>query len=86
MSDSEAVIDTPRSESSDETDESRNESTAFPQQLYLKVFDGNNLLTPMIHPHLDLSSLDDVGTIFSHAYVVCGMLPVRIAFQVWYAA
>ena len=55
--------------------ESRNESTAFYEQPYLKVFDGNNLLTPMIHPHLDLSSLDDVGTIFSHAYVVCGMLP-----------
>ena len=30
--------------------------------------------------HLDLSSLVDVGTIFSHAYIVCGTLLVRIAF------
>ena len=59
---------------------SRDMFAAFYDQAYIKVFDGNNLLTPVIHPHLDLSSLVAVGTIFSHAYVVCGMLPVRIAF------
>ena len=59
---------------------SRDMFAAFYEQAYLKVFDGNNLLTPSIHPHLNLSSLYDVGTIFSHSYIMCGMLPVRITF------
>ena len=59
---------------------SRDMFAAFYEQAYLKVCDGNNLLMPVIHPHLDMSSLVDIGTIFSHAYMVCGMLPVRIAF------
>jgi len=59
---------------------SRDMFAAFYEQAYLKVCDGNNLLMPVIHPHSDMSSLVDVGTIFSHAYMVCGRLPVRIAF------
>ena len=38
------------------------------------------LLTPIIHPQTDTSKLPILGTIISHAYFICGYLPVKIAF------
>lgn len=56
----------------------RDRYSAFYEDMYLNMFDGNVLLTPVIHPQTDLSVLPTIGTIISHAYLVCGVLPGRI--------
>ena len=47
-------------------------------EMYSKVFDGTTLVTPAIHPGTDLSLLPILGGIISHAYLVSGVLPIRI--------
>ena len=59
---------------------SRDMFTAFFEEAYKKLFDGCTLLTPAVHPGIDLSSLSVFGAITSHAYLATGVLPVRIAF------
>ena len=59
---------------------SRDMFTAFFEEAYKKLFDGCTLLTPAVHPGIDLSSLSVFGAIMSHAYLATGVLPVRIAF------
>ena len=54
--------------------------SAFYEVTYMKLFDGATLLKPVIRPRMDTSVLPWLGTIMSHAYLVCGILPVRIAF------
>ena len=44
--------------------------SAFYEKAYEKLFDGSSLLCPVLHPE----------TVISHAYMVTGILPVRIAF------
>ena len=59
---------------------SRDMFSAFYEAAYVKLFDGVSLLTPVVHPHMDMSVLPILGTIISHAYLVSGILPIRIAF------
>ena len=54
--------------------------SAFFEAAYVKHFDGVSLLTPVVHSHTDMSALPTLGTIISHAYLISGILPVRIAF------
>ena len=52
---------------------------AFWQRAYSVLFEGATLLTPMIHPQMDMSLFTTIGRILSHGYLVSGVLPVRIA-------
>lgn len=52
---------------------------AFWEKAYVSLFEGATLLTPMIHPQMDMSVLPVFGRILSHAYLVSGVLPIRIA-------
>lgn len=54
--------------------------SGFFNECYMKFFDGGVLLTPIIHPHTDISKLTTIGAIISHSYLISGSLPVRIAF------
>lgn len=54
--------------------------SAFFDEVHECLCDGNALLTLAIHPHTGLHLLPIIGAIISHAYLACGMLPVRIAF------
>ena len=54
--------------------------SVFWQEAYEKIFDGGCLLTPVVHPETDLSSLPVMGKILSHGYLSSGFLPVKIAF------
>ncbi len=54
--------------------------SAFFEEAYKKLFDGSSLLCPVVHPGMDVSTLKTVGLIISHAYLVTGLLPTRIAF------
>ena len=60
--------------------------SAFWEEAYLKSFDGETLLVPAIHPNTDMASFPVLGTILSHGFMVCGYLPVRVAFPVLAAA
>lgn len=54
--------------------------SSFFEAMYNVVFDGNVLLTPVVHPQIDLQMLSAIGTIISHSYLTSGILPLRIAF------
>ena len=56
--------------------------SAFWNEAYLKHFDGESLLVPAIHRNSELTVLLILGTIISHGFMVCGFLPIRIAFPV----
>ena len=56
------------------------------EEAYLKKFDGESLLVPAIHPNTDMASFPILGTVLAHGFMVCGYLPVRIAFPVLAAA
>ena len=58
----------------------RDAFTAFYDVAYRKYFDGSTLVTPAIHPGTDITALKTLGCIVSHAYLTCGILPVRVAF------
>lgn len=54
--------------------------SAFYEECYLKLCDGGTLLTPVVHPHIQMSQLATFGSIISYAYITSGFLPIRIAF------
>ncbi len=54
--------------------------SAFFEMAYKKLFDGCSLLSPVVHPGMDVSTLKVIGFVISHAYLVTGLLPVQIAF------
>lgn len=54
--------------------------SGFFEAMYHNLFDGAVLVTPTGHPGTDFSILPLLGTIISHAYLVAGVLPTRIAF------
>lgn len=54
--------------------------SAFWEEAYKHFFDGSSLLTPVLHPHVDMSALPLVGAVLSHGYLICGFLPTRITF------
>ena len=53
--------------------------SAFWDACYSKLFDGSNLLVPLLHPQTDTSIFPIIGRIISHGYLVSGYLPVRVA-------
>lgn len=53
--------------------------SAFRERAYSMLFEGATLLTPMIHPQMDMTLFPIVGRILSHGYLVSGVLPIRIA-------
>jgi len=53
--------------------------SAFWEKAYTMFFEGSSLLTPMVHPQVNISLFPVLGKIISHCYLVSGMLPVRIA-------
>jgi hypothetical protein len=58
---------------------SRDMFSGFWEEAYKKMFDGCQLLTPVIHPQVDMRVLPIIGRILSHGYLTSGFLPVRIA-------
>ena len=58
----------------------RDAFTAFFSIAYRKFFDGSTLVTPAIHPGTDVAALKTMGCVISHAYLVSGILPVKVAF------
>lgn len=59
---------------------SRDMLSGFWEEAYRKLFNGCSLLTPVMHPQIDTEAFSSLGRILSHGYLVCGFLPVRIAF------
>ncbi len=56
--------------------------SCFWKMSYLKHFDGETLLVPSIFPGMKSCEMTTLGTIMSHGYLVCGFLPIRLAFPV----
>ena len=54
--------------------------TAFYEEMYKHIFEGVNLVVPQVHPGTNMEIYSTLGKILSHAYLVCGILPTRIAF------
>jgi len=52
--------------------------SSFWEIAYKKLFEGAILLTPMIHPQMDLGIFPIIGRILSRGYLTVGILPVRI--------
>jgi len=44
------------------------------------LFDGCTLLTPIVHPEMDMKVLPVIGRILSYAFLACGFLPLQITF------
>ena len=59
---------------------SRDMLSGFWEEVYQEVFDGCRLLTPVIHPQVDMKVFAIIGRILSHGYLASSFLPVRIAF------
>ena len=49
-------------------------------EAYEKAFDGTNSLMPAVHPHVDMDLFPVLGAIFSHGFISCGFIPVRLGF------
>ena len=60
----------------------RDAFSLFWKKAYLQYFDGESLLIPAVNPNTDLSTLTLLGSVLSHGYMVCGYLPIRIAFPI----
>jgi hypothetical protein len=54
--------------------------SAFFEVLYLKLFDGSSLFYPATNAAINIDDFRIIGSILSHAYLVSGVLPDRIAF------
>ena len=54
--------------------------SAFWEVAYIQAFDGGNVLTRAIHPHMDVAIYPVLGTIISHGYISSGFLPIRLSF------
>ena len=52
----------------------------FWQVAFGEFFDGSTLLVPAVHAQSDMSVFHILGTILSHGYLFCNMLPTRIVF------
>lgn len=59
---------------------SRDMFSAFFEEMYKAYFDSANLLSPIVHPGMDVEVMSILGAIISHAYIATGILPIRIAF------
>ncbi len=54
--------------------------SSFFEETYVCFFDGTCLLHPAIHASLDMSTFSILGGIISHAYLVAGVFPDKVAF------
>ena len=54
--------------------------SAFFEEAYIRLFDGSSLLTPADFPNVEMPPLATLGAIISHAYMMTGGLPVKVAF------
>ncbi len=54
--------------------------SSFFEETYVRFFDGTCLLHPAIHASLDTSTFSILGGIISHAYLVAGVFPDKVAF------
>lgn len=54
--------------------------SAFFEEAYIRLFDGASLLTPADFPNVEMPPLATLGAIISHAYLMTGVLPVKVAF------
>ena len=52
----------------------------FWQATFREFFDGSILLVPAVHAQSDMSVFRILGTILSHGYLFCNVLPTRITF------
>ena len=59
--------------------------SGFWDKAYEKAFDGTNALMPAVHPHVDMEMLPLLGAIFSHGFLSCGFIPVRLGFPTFVA-
>ena len=66
----------------DTGDVCRDTFSLFWEKAYLQHFDGERLLIPAVNLNTELTTLTLLGSILSHGYMVCGYLPIRIAFPV----
>ena len=53
--------------------------SSFWEVSYEQLFEGATLITPMVHPQMDLSVFPIIGQILSHGYLTTGILPVHVA-------
>ena len=58
----------------------RDAFSAFFEETYLHFFDGTCLLHPAVHASIDMPTYSVLGEIISHAYLVAGVFPDRVAF------
>lgn len=49
----------------------------FCDSVYQNLFDGSALLTPVVNPEMDISVLNALDMVPSHAYIVTEVLPTR---------
>lgn len=54
--------------------------SGFWEEAYKQLFDGCTLLTPVLHPQIDMHVLPTIGRILSYGYLACNFIPLRIAF------
>ena len=54
----------------------------FWEKAYVRHFDGEKLLDPAIHPNTDMAAFTNLGTVLVHGFMVCGFVPVRLAFPI----
>ena len=64
----------------------RDAFSAFFEETYLHFFDGTCLLHPAVHASIDMPTYSVLGEIISHAYLVAGVFPDRVAFPSLVAA
>ena len=55
--------------------------SAFWEEAYIE-FEGERLVIPSVRPGVDMAKFKLVGTILVHGFMVCGFLPIRLAFPV----
>ena len=58
----------------------------FFAEMYLHLFDGMCLLYPAMHASVNMATFKTVGAVISHAYLVSGVFPDRVAFPCLAAA
>ena len=58
----------------------------FWQAAYAEYFEGSNLLVPSVNAQTDMTVLHLIGTILSHGYIFCGVLPTLLSFPTLYAS
>lgn len=54
----------------------------FWEKAYLRLFDGERLLVPIMDPSVNLSMFSVLGFIIAQGFMVTGFLPIRISFPV----